>query len=154
MRITVAPVFGDRLITTRLGDLFRRYPNVSVQFIVTEKLVDVIEEGVDLCVYNGEVVQPEMIARKVAMASVVTVATPAYLAARGTPRSVAELVAHDGVGFSPEGAPPPWTFAGGQVHAPRGPFRSHDAGQIRAAALAGLGLAHTPKWLFDDALAV
>jgi LysR family transcriptional regulator, regulator for bpeEF and oprC len=57
------------------------------------------------------------------------------------------------VGFSPEGAPRPWTFAGGQVHAPRGPFRSHDAGQIRAAALAGLGLAHTPKWLFDDALA-
>jgi DNA-binding transcriptional LysR family regulator len=126
---------------------------VSVQFIVTEKLVALIEEGVDLCVYNGEVVQPEMIARKVAMASVVTVATPAYLAARGTPRSVAELVAHDGVGFSPEGAPRPWTFAGGQVHAPRGPFRSHDAGQIRAAALAGLGLAHTPKWLFDDALA-
>ena len=153
VRITVAPVFGDRLITPRLGDFFRRYPNVSVQFIVTEKLVDVIEEGVDLCVYNGEVVQPEMIARKVAMASVVTVATPAYLAARGTPRSVAELVAHDGVGFSPEGAPRPWTFAGGQVHAPRGPFRSHDAGQIRAAALAGLGLAHTPKWLFDDALA-
>ena len=153
VRITVSPVFGDRLITPRLGEFFRRYPNVSVQFIVTEKLVDVIEEGVDLCVYNGEVVQPEMIARKVAMASVVTVATPAYLAARGTPRSVAELVAHDGVGFSPEGAPRPWTFAGGQVHAPRGPFRSHDAGQIRAAALAGLGLAHTPKWLFDDALA-
>ena len=129
VRITVAPVFGDRLVTPRLGDFFRRYPNVSVQFIVTEKLVDVIEEGVDLCVYNGEVVQPEMIARKVAMASVVTVATPAYLAARGTPRSVAELVAHDGVGFSPEGAPRPWTFAGGQVHAPRGPFRSHDAGR-------------------------
>ena len=107
----------------------------------------------DLCVYNGEIVQPEMIARNVAMASVVTVATPAYLAARGTPRSVAELVAHDGVGFSSEGAPRPWTFAGGRVHAPRGPFRSHDAGQIRAAALAGLGLAHTPKWLFDDALA-
>jgi DNA-binding transcriptional LysR family regulator len=104
VRITVAPVFGDRLITPRLGDFFRRYPSVSVQFIVTEKLVDVIEEGVDLCIYNGEVVQPELIARKVAMASVVTVATPAYLAARGTPRSVAELEAHDGVGFSPEGA--------------------------------------------------
>ena len=89
----------------------------------------------DLCVYNGEIVQLEMIARKVAIASAVTVAT------------------HDGVGFSPEGTPRPWTFACGQVHAPRGPFRSHDAGQIRAAALAGLGLAHTPKWLFDDALA-
>ena len=85
VRITVAPVFGDRTITPKLGDLFRRYPNVSVEFIVTEKLVDVIEEGVDLCVHNGEVVQPQMIARKVAMASVVTVATPAYLAARGTP---------------------------------------------------------------------
>ena len=35
---------------------------MSVQFIVTEKLVDVIAEGVDLCVYNGEVVRPEMIA--------------------------------------------------------------------------------------------
>jgi DNA-binding transcriptional LysR family regulator len=94
-----------------------------------------------------------MIAREIAMAPVVTVAAPAYLAARGTPRSVAGLDAHDCVGFSPEGAPRPWTFAGGQVHAPRGAFRSHDAGQIRAATLAGLGLAHTPKWLFDDALA-
>jgi DNA-binding transcriptional LysR family regulator len=153
VRITVSPVFGDRLITPRLGEFFRRYPNVSVQFIVTEKLVDVIAEGVDLCVYHGEVVQPEMIARKVAMASVVTVATPAYLATRGTPRSVAELDTHEGVGWSPEGAVRPWTFADGQVHAPRGKFRSHDAGQIRAATLAGLGLAHTPKWLFDDALA-
>jgi len=152
VRISVAPVFGDRLITPRLGDFFRRYPNVSVQFIVTEKLVNVIEAGVDLCVYNGEIVQPEMIAREIAMASVVTVAAPAYLAARGTPRSVAGLDAHDCVGFSPEGALRPWTFAGA-VHAPRGAFRSHDAGQIRAAALAGLGLAHTPKWLFDDALA-
>jgi hypothetical protein len=61
----------------------------------------------------------------------------AYLAARGTPRSVAELEAHDGVGFSPEGAPRPWIFAGCQVHAPRGPFRSHDAGQIRAALWPG-----------------
>jgi DNA-binding transcriptional LysR family regulator len=95
VRITVAPVFGDRLITPRLGDFFRRYPNVSVQFIVTEKLVDVIEEGVDLCVYNGKIVQPEMIAHEIAMASVVTVAAPVYLAARGTPRSVAELDAHE-----------------------------------------------------------
>ena len=37
-----------------------------------------------------------------------------------TPRSAAELEAHDGVGFSPEGAPRPWTFAGGQVHVPGG----------------------------------
>jgi LysR family transcriptional regulator for bpeEF and oprC len=58
--------------------------------------------------------------------------------------------------FAPGGEPRPWTFTGkfGPIdHHPKGRFRTADAEQIRAAVLAGLGLAHTPGWLFAQEIA-
>lgn len=110
-----------------------------------------IEEGVDLAIRNGELADSSMIVRRIGMTPFVTVATPAYLAVRGTPRIPNDLDAHDCLIFSPHLESVSWEFRDGSrsiLHLPRGNFRTADAEQIRAAVLAHLGMAHGPFWAF------
>lgn len=156
VRANVTPVFGRLYIVPRLREFFARYPGVSVELVVTDHLVNLIEAGVDLGVHNGELSDSSLIGRKIAQTPIVTVATPAYLAAHGEPQTPDELERHRCVIYAPDGAPRVWGFAGrfGPIaHQPKGPFRTNDAEQIRAAVLAGLGLAHTPGWLFAAEIA-
>jgi DNA-binding transcriptional LysR family regulator len=156
VRATVAPVFGRLYLVPRLSEFFARYPEVAVELSVTDRLVNLVEEGLDLGIHNGELSDSSLIARKIAQTSVVTVATPAYLAAHGEPVVPADLERHDCVIYAPQGAPRVWGFAGrfGAIaYQPSGPFRTNDAEQIRAAVLADLGVAHTPGWLFAAEIA-
>jgi LysR family transcriptional regulator for bpeEF and oprC len=152
----VAPVFGRVYVVPRLREFFARYPEVAVELVVADRLINLVEEGVDVGVHNGELSDSSLIARKIAQTPVVTVATPAYLAAHGEPATPAELVRHACVIYAPQGAPRVWGFEGrlGPIaYQPRGAFRTNDAEQIRAAVLADLGLAHTPGWLFAGEIA-
>lgn len=156
VRATVAPVFGRLYVVPRLGEFFDRYPDVTVDLVVADRLINLVEEGIDLGIHNGELSDSSLIARRIARTPIVTVATPAYLAAHGEPATPAELERHACVIYAPQGAPRVWGFAGrfGPIaYQPKGAFRTNDAEQIRAAVLADLGLAHTPGWLFDSELA-
>lgn len=156
VRANVTPVFGRIHIVPRLSEFFELYPGVAVELVVTDHLVNLVEDGVDVGVHNGELSDSSLIARKIAQTPIVTVATPAYLAAHGEPRTPDELEGHACVIYAPRGAPRIWRFAGrfGPIaHQPKGAFRTNDAEQIRAAVLADMGLAHTPGWLFASEIA-
>jgi LysR family transcriptional regulator, regulator for bpeEF and oprC len=156
VRATVAPVFGRLHVVPRLREFFARYPEVAVELVVADRVMNLVEEGVDVGVHNGELSDSSLIARKIAQTPVVTVATPAYLAAHGEPMTPTELERHACVIYAPQGAPRGWGFVGrfGPIaYHPKGPFRTNDAEQIRAAVLANLGLAHTPGWLFAAEIA-
>ncbi len=156
VRITVAPAFGRLYVVPRLEEFFQRYPAISVEIIVSDRTVNLIEEGVDVAIHNGEMSDSTLIVRKIAATPIVTVATPEYLATRGVPARPGELERHSCVIFSSQGTPRPWGFRdeiGNIVHHPKGSFRTNDAEQIRAAVLANLGLAHTPGWMFEAELA-
>ena len=151
VRATVAPVFGRLYVVPRLHEFFARYPDVTIELMITDRTVNLIEEAVDVSVHNGELSDSTLVVRKISQTPIVTVATPAYLEKHGTPATPAELDGHACVVFAPSGVPRAWGFEGrfgAIVHQPRGAFRTNDAEQIRAAVLANLGLAHTPGWLF------
>jgi DNA-binding transcriptional LysR family regulator len=151
VRANLTPVFGRLYVVPKLREFFARYPGVAVDLVVTDRLVNLVEEGIDLGIHNGELSDSSLIARKIAQTSIITVGTPAYLAAHGEPATPAELEQHACVIYAPQGAPRAWGFAGRFgpfTHHPKGAFRTNDAEQIRAAVLADLGLAHTPGWLF------
>jgi LysR family transcriptional regulator, regulator for bpeEF and oprC len=157
VRATMAPVFGRLYVVPRLHEFFGRYPDVAVDIVVADRLMNLVEEGIDLGVHNGELSDSSLIASKIAQTPVVTVATPAYLAAHGEPATPADLERHACVIYAPQGAPRVWGFAGpfGPIaYQPKGAFRTNDAEQIRAAVLADLGLAHTPGWLFASEIAL
>jgi LysR family transcriptional regulator for bpeEF and oprC len=156
IRVTVAPVFGRLYIVPRLQQFFTRYPEIAVEFVVTDRLVNLIEEGVDLGIHNGELKDSSLIARTIARTPIVTVATSSYLDAHGEPSNPDDLKKHQCVIYSPLGVPRAWGFKGkfGNIeYQPKGSFRTNDADQIRAAVLSNLGLAHAPGWLFNRELA-
>jgi LysR family transcriptional regulator for bpeEF and oprC len=156
IRVTVAPVFGRLYLVPRLEDFFTRYPQIVVETVVTDRIVNLVEEGVDLAIHNGELQDSTLVAQKIGATPVVTVATPEYLKQHGEPLSPGELDGHRCIVYSPQGAPRAWRFKGkfgDIVYQPKGNLRTNDAEQIRAAVLANLGLAHAPGWLFARELA-
>jgi DNA-binding transcriptional LysR family regulator len=156
VRVTVDPVFGRLYIVPRLGTFFARFPEITVEFLVSERLVNLVEEGVDMAIRNGALPDSTLVARRIATTPIVTVASPAYLEKHGEPTSPSDLDRHACVTFVSDRVLRPWGFSGksGAVtHRPTGSFGTNDGEQIRAAVLAGLGLAHTPGWLFRDELA-
>jgi LysR family transcriptional regulator for bpeEF and oprC len=151
IRVTVAPVFGRLYIVPRLPEFFGRHPDIVVDLVVTDRVVNLVEEGIDLAIHNGELKDSSLVMQRIAATPVITVGSPSYLKAHGEPASPSELDRHRCIIFAPQGAPRPWGFKGkfGEIeYRPQGNFRTNDADQIRAAVLANLGLAHTPGWLF------
>lgn len=156
VRVTVSPVFGRLYITPQLPEFFARYPDISIELSVSERAVNLVEEGIDVGIRIGDLHDSSMVVRKIASTTIVTLATPAYLQARGVPTIPADLEAHACVIFILRGEPRVWTFKSKLrtiEHHPKGSFRSADAEQIRVAVLAGLGLAQTPDWLFAPEIA-
>jgi DNA-binding transcriptional LysR family regulator len=156
IRVTVAPVFGHLYVVPRLQEFFMRYPDIILEFVVTDRIINLVEEGIDLAIYNGDLKDSNLIVKRIATTPVITVASPSYLKAHGEPASPSDLDGHRCIIFAPRGAPKPWGFAGtfGDIeYRPKGSFRSNDADQIRAAVLTDLGLAHAPGWLFAAEIA-
>lgn len=156
IRVTVAPVFGRLYLVPRLADFFARYPEIVVECIVTDRVVSLVEEGIDLAIHNGDLKDSTLIVRRIATTPVITVASIGYLAQHGEPASPSDLDLHRCVIFAPRGAPRAWGFKGkfGSLdYRPKGNFSTNDADQIRAAVLSDLGLAHAPGWLFAPEIA-
>ncbi|TPJ83283.1 LysR family transcriptional regulator [Mesorhizobium sp. B2-5-13] len=156
VRATVVPVFGRIYVVPRLEQFFARYPDVSVELVVADRMMNLIENGIDLAVHNGDLSDSSLIAKRIAQTPVVTVATPAYLEAHGEPAIPAELEQHSCIIYAPQGSSRVWGFRdrfGPVMHNPKCAFRTNDAEQIRAAVLSGIGIAHAPGWLFGAEIA-
>jgi DNA-binding transcriptional LysR family regulator len=156
VRVTAPHVFGRLYLVPRLPAFFERYPQITVDLRASERLPGLVEEGLDLAIHTGEIHDSSLTALKIASTPIVTVATPDYLARHGTPSRPSDLEAHRCVVYAPFGSPRAWRFTtdeGPVTHLPRGSFRSNDAEQLRAAVLAGLGIAFVPGWLFARELA-
>jgi LysR family transcriptional regulator for bpeEF and oprC len=146
VRVAVAPSFGALHLVPRLPDFFRRYPEVSVELIASDRTVDLVEGGIDIAVRNGELAESSLVARKLATSAVVVVASRAYLEEHGAPSKPADLAKHRCIGFASSTGPRAWRL-GGRTYVPEGGFRTNEGEQIRAAVLGGIGLAQVPHWL-------
>jgi LysR family transcriptional regulator, regulator for bpeEF and oprC len=156
VRATVAPVFGGLYLIPKLQSFFAQYPNIDLELRTAPDLENLIAQGLDIAIHNGPLTDSSLIMRKIASVPVIAVAAPSYLEKKGTPTDLTHLEQHDCIVFAPHGDPFPWKFttAGRDIRIkPKGRFRTHDAEQIRAAVLAGLGVAQTPGWLFTDEVA-
>ena len=150
VRVAVAPGFGALYIVPRLPEFFGRYPDVSIEILASDRSANLIEDGIDIGIRNGELAESSLIARKIGTSPIVVVASPAYLVEHGEPSKLSDLQNHRCVVFSSQTGPRPWVFAGrnGPVsYLPEGSFRTNDGEQIRAAVLRGIGIAQVPHWL-------
>jgi LysR family transcriptional regulator for bpeEF and oprC len=156
VRVALSPAFGRMEIVPRLPAFFARHPDVSIDFTVAQRYVNLVTEGIDVAIRVGPLNDSSMIARRLAEMTYLTVASPDYLTRAGTPDTIADLRAHQCVAFMSHDAPRPWEFRDGGdsiKFLPQGRVRSNDAEYLRAAVLAGLGIGHNAGWLYRDDVA-
>jgi DNA-binding transcriptional LysR family regulator len=156
LRINVPVVFGTRQIAPLLGEFAERYPKVTLELGLNDRLVDLAEEGWDLAIRIGKLSDSSMVARRLAPNRLVVCAAPAYLARHGKPHSVADLASHNCLGYtlSQQASAAEWLFgAEGEIRVQvNGNLRANNGDALRAATLSGLGLARQPTFIIADDL--
>jgi LysR family transcriptional regulator for bpeEF and oprC len=156
LRVALSAAFGRMYVVPRLPEFFARYPDLAIDLDISERHVNLIEDGVDVAIRIGFLADSTLIARRIGSMQLVTVASPEYLDRRGEPATPADLERHTTVVFMSRGAPRPWKFRGpsGVITVePKGLVRTNDAEHIRAAVRAGLGVTLAAGWLFAPDIA-
>jgi DNA-binding transcriptional LysR family regulator len=142
LRVTAPVLFGTRHVASGITAFIQRYPEVSVDALLLDRVVNLVEEGVDVGVRIGKLDDRSLIARPVARMRRLTLAAPSYLARRGTPQHPRELAAHDCIRFA-HGSAEAWTYQldGKRLDVPvRGPLGVNQALAAVQACAAGLGI--------------
>lgn len=155
LRITAPVQFGRRHVTPLVIGFLAAFPEMQVELVLHDRNLDLIDEGLDVAIRIGPLADSSLMARRVGEVRRVLIASPAYLAQRGTPRKPAELAAHDTIlGTAPAEASE-WRF--GQAKrttvvrlSPR--LLVNDIEAQLVAAHAGQGIARVLSYQVSDAL--
>lgn len=156
LRITAPMTFGTEGLVPALGRYRARAPAVILDITLTDRTVDLVEEGFDLAFRIGTLPDSRLIARPLAPYRMMIGAAPDYLARRGWPGHPGELACHEAVGFAPS-AGSPWRLSKGTETVEVTPARSitvNSGPAVRAAARAGLGVVMQPAMLLAPDVAV
>ena len=154
LRVSAATTFARLLILPRIPEFLARHPSLDIDFLLDDRTIDLVSEGIDISLRLGVLADSTAVARKLASGTRSVIATPAYLARAGTPRVPADLLDHQFVIYSQLGNN--WTFRKGKQEvsiATRGRLRVSAAEGIRAAVLADVGPAVASDWMFTPELA-
>ena len=139
-----APVmFGRLFVAPLLLDFLALHPQVTAQTVLVDRIVDLMDEGLDVAVRIADLADSSLSAVRVGWMRRVVCASPAYLAARGTPRVPADLSRLDAISFSSSAAQPEWPFVSGArtvTIRPSAQLIANTAEVAIAAAVAGRGV--------------
>lgn len=155
LTVTAPAMFGAKFVTPVVTEYLARYPEVVVSCWFLDRVVNIIDEGVDVAVRIGELPDSTLQAVRVGAVRRVICAAPDYLARRGTPRTPDELTAHCIVSASAVTSTPDWHLAAdGKPHtvrvSPRLFTTTNDAAV--AAVSGGFGLASLLSYQIDEPL--
>ncbi|MCC8391360.1 LysR family transcriptional regulator [Paraburkholderia sp. MMS20-SJTR3] len=146
LRVSMPSSFGRQHVSPVISEFLRRYPGVSVDLRLTDQVVDLVDAGIDVAIRVGMLKDSSLVARRLAVNRRVLCASPAYLAARGTPHHPAELARHECIVLADQRD---WRFVtpAGTLDVRVGGRLVADNGEvIRDALLAGFGIALKSTW--------
>jgi DNA-binding transcriptional LysR family regulator len=151
LRISCSQVVSELYLNRALCDFAAAYPAVQVEVSASNQIVDLVAERIDLAVRMSPTLESSsLVARRFAVSKKTLCASPAYLRARGTPRTPDQLRAHACLRFSPIAHNVEWRF-GDTVVPCSGPIISDNADTLRHCAIAGLGIVNLPfGYIADD----
>jgi len=153
IRMTAPVEVGTRLLEPAISKFLRENPGVNVELVLTPKVLDLTESRIDLAVRGGPVRDESLIAKRLGTPHQAGLfASPSYLAAKGAPRRVADLVQHDAVVVPAIRGRGSWTLSGpgGIVKTEVRARLSVDTwGYAVRAACGGVGIALLPLFLCE-----
>jgi DNA-binding transcriptional LysR family regulator len=153
LRVTAANAFGRRHIAPCLPKFLARYPEMQVELVLSDSLLNMVEDNIDLAVRIGVPSDTSLVARKLADHRRVVCGSTAYVKAHGTPQKPSDLVDHRCLSLARRARQTTWRFQQGSHSEDirvTGPLHSNDSEVLLGAALAGVGLVLLPTWLVGD----
>ncbi len=152
IRLTAPLSFGTTRLAPLLAGFAAEYPDIGLEVHFSDRIVNLVEEGFDAAIRVGSPSDSTLTGRKLCTARVLVLASPAYLAAHGTPLVPDDLTRHTCIIDLNFREPYRWPFKSGKV-AVAGRLAFSNATACLAAAEAGLGVASIPDFVADAALA-
>ena len=114
LQITAPIVFGRLHVLPVVTAFLAAFPEITVRLALADRMVNLLEEHADVAVRIGAMADSALLATRLGAIRRITCASPAYLAAHGTPRHPADLAAHSCITFETLMSPTSWTFAAGR----------------------------------------
>ena len=154
LRVSAPAGFGRRHVAPQVAAFMQANPDVTVRLDLTDRLVDLLNEGVDCAVRIGEMADSSLAVSTLGEMRRLVVASPDYIARYGMPKNPAELAAHNCLSLGQQRG---WTLRqtpGGEVASRKvsGTFECNDGAVLHEWALAGKGLAWRSMWEVGDDL--
>ena len=153
LTVTASVTFGRLALPPVVCGFLGQYPRVSASLLLLDRVVNLVEEGVDVAVRIGDLPDSSLIAKRIGSVHRVLVASPAYLARRGTPASPADLRLHSVIAFTGLMPNREWRFLNGQKQGSvslNPTFEINDAVAAIQAAEDGHGITIALSYMVSD----
>lgn len=155
LRVSASVAFGTLHVAPALAEFLPRHPHMKVDLTITDRWVDLAEEGYDVAISVTGQPPQNLVARKLAPIQRKLCATPEYFSQRGIPLIPTDLVEHNCLDYTRSGEQGRWRFTGpeGEISVPvNGPLHVDDDEALSQAVLCGLGLALLPTFIIGKDL--
>jgi DNA-binding transcriptional LysR family regulator len=151
LRVTCGVTFGERYLAPAIAEFADLHPQVSFDIDLSDRVVDLVEEGFDLAIRIGPVGNQALVSRRIGSTQFVCCASPAYLARHPAPVTPADLEQHACLGYTYAAVTSAWTFESrdGTRHTPRilPRHRLNNGRMLAELAAAGLGIVLEPDFI-------
>ena len=150
LRVNATFGFGREYVTPIIADFMQLYPSIEVQLRLTDRPINLAEEGFDICIRFGHIPDARIVARKIATNRRYLCASPAYLAKYGVPQSPSDLQHHKCIVIHQTNARVgSWHLSNGTIDEQikvRGAVVANDGEAALMLALRGLGILERSEW--------
>lgn len=160
VRVTAPVALGRQRVMPMLPEFLRQYPDIRLELELTDRLVNLQQEGFDLAVRHTDTPPETHVAWELCQSRSWLVASPEYLARHGVPSDPSELAGHQCLAYLRGGAVQRWNFEKVLRHRTEGanvlvtgPFKANNSELLREAVLAGVGIGLLPDFSCGDHLA-
>ena len=156
LTVTASVAFGRAAVAPMISEFLRSHPRVTASLVLVDRVVNLVEEGIDVAVRIGQLPDSTLVARRVGEVQRILVASPEYLAKHGEPGSPADLKLHSVIALSGLVPSREWRFVDGAatVHVALQPrFEVNDAAAAIDAAEAGDGITAALSYMVAEKIA-
>ncbi len=157
LKLTCPITYGVRVLAPLVGSFAARYPDLRLDVELSDRAVDLVDEGFDLAVRIGAIRNPTLVARRIGETRLVCCAAPAYLAGRGTPASPEDLARHACLTYEYAPVRSQWRFVDAQgrerIAKVGGPIHANNGRMLTALAVEGAGVTFEPDVIVEPEIA-
>ena len=155
LRVSAPVTFARMHLVPTLSAFLDAHPKLQLELVMEDRSIDLVAENIDVALCWGALTDSALVARKLTQAERLVVASPAYLARRGVPNTPADLLEHNAIVYDQSSGGEEWCFRRGSsetsVRIKRRLTLSAAEG-VRAATIAGQGVAICARWMFAPEL--